>query len=265
MAFPHSQRVIYERCPLAEVVAQLKFQPILRIDSEAPAAFQETIRATYPQYANVPQPLPVGVPPNTPPQIVSMMQGLGAAHLGTRHRFASQDGRWEVFLARESLELRTIKYDRWEDFRQRLEQLRESLQRIYAPGAYLRIGLRYVDVIRRSALGLQDVPWSELLTPHIAGVLASPELAPSIDGTGSQTHCSLGDNTFLTIKALLVKHATEGPELCFMIDADFHTHQTTEIADAANRLDGFNQMGWRFFRWCIQQRLHDAMEPHNID
>lgn len=265
MPFPHSQRVIYQRCPLAEVVAHLRFQPILRIDSEAPAAFQETIRAAYPQYANVPQPLPVGVPPNTPPQIVTMMQGLGGIHLGTRHRFASQDGQWEVYLARETLELRTTKYNRWEDFRDRFRQVRESLETIYGPGDYLRIGLRYVDVIRRSVLGLQDVPWSELLKPYIAGVLASPELAPRIDGTGSQTHCNLGDDSFLTLKAGLVRHATEGPELCFMIDCEFHTHQSTEVDDAATKLDGFNQMGGRFFRWCIQQRLHDAMEPHNVD
>jgi uncharacterized protein (TIGR04255 family) len=249
-----------------EVIAQLKFPPILRIDSEAPAAFQDTIRTVYPQYADVPQP-PPGLPANVPPQIANMMQGFGGVRLGgSRHRFASQDGKWEAFLTRESLELKTTDYDRWENFRDRIAQLRDSLERLYAPSIYLRIGLRYVDVFRRSKLGLQDVPWSDLLKPSIAGVLASPDLAPGIDALGNQSHCRLEGNSFLTLRTGIVKPAEgEDAEQCFLIDCDYHTHQPTEIANATARLDEFNQTAGKFFRWCIEQRLHTAMEPGDIN
>ena len=50
MPFPDSERVIYQRNPLLEVICQLRFPSILRIDSEAPAVFQERVRKEYPMY-----------------------------------------------------------------------------------------------------------------------------------------------------------------------------------------------------------------------
>ena len=47
MAFPEVERVIYERNPLDEVICQLRFPAILKID-EPPIAFQEQIRTRYP-------------------------------------------------------------------------------------------------------------------------------------------------------------------------------------------------------------------------
>jgi uncharacterized protein (TIGR04255 family) len=46
--FPDSDRVIYDRNPLIEVICQLRFPPILRVDSEVPARFQEQIRDDFP-------------------------------------------------------------------------------------------------------------------------------------------------------------------------------------------------------------------------
>src|SRR4051794_35988880 len=50
MAFPDAPRVLYEINPLDEVVCQLKFPPVLRIDAEMPVGFQEAIRAQFPLY-----------------------------------------------------------------------------------------------------------------------------------------------------------------------------------------------------------------------
>ncbi len=50
MTFPSRQRIIYERNPLDRVICQVRFPPILRIDSEIPAVFQERIRKDFPEY-----------------------------------------------------------------------------------------------------------------------------------------------------------------------------------------------------------------------
>src|SRR6266852_706318 len=46
--FPEFTRVIYQRNPLVEVVCQLRFSPILRIDTDPPAEFQDRIRSAFP-------------------------------------------------------------------------------------------------------------------------------------------------------------------------------------------------------------------------
>jgi uncharacterized protein (TIGR04255 family) len=260
MALPESPRIIYRRNPLGEVVVHLRFPPILRIDSEPPAAFQDEIRADYPQYADASaKPM---LPPNLPPQILSLMQGLSAGRTGAaRHQFSTQDKKWQVGLTRESFELKTSSYTRWETFRGRLVRLRGALEAVYRPGAYSRIGLRYVNVIRRSSIGLANAPWSELLAPYIAGELSAPELADGIDSASSQMHCRIADSDcFLTLKTGIVLAEPE-KERCFLIDGDFHTHGNTEMDNVLDTLDRFNRTSGRLFRWCIKQRLHDALEP----
>src|SRR2546430_17531048 len=48
MLFPESERVVYDKNPLASVICQLRFPPILKIDAELPSTFQDRIRAEYP-------------------------------------------------------------------------------------------------------------------------------------------------------------------------------------------------------------------------
>ena len=172
-------------------------------------------------------------------------------------------------MTRETLELKTTAYQRWEEFRDRAANLQAAFGQVYKPSFYARIGLRYVNVIRRSLLGLVDVPWAELLKPHIAGELSTPELGNRIDSLSSHLHCQLeGDNCYLTLKtAIALAEVGQGKEKeqCFLIDSDFHTHIQTEITNVANILNIFNRVSGRLFRWSIQQRLHDALEPESIN
>jgi uncharacterized protein (TIGR04255 family) len=72
MAFPEAPRVIYEKNPLDEVLCQLRFPTVLKIDAEPPAAFQELIRADYPFYERKPTfKLPPGLPAGVAQMVVS--------------------------------------------------------------------------------------------------------------------------------------------------------------------------------------------------
>ena len=51
MVFPNFERVVYKKNPLEEVICQLRFPPILRIDSGNAADFQDVIRQDYPLYS----------------------------------------------------------------------------------------------------------------------------------------------------------------------------------------------------------------------
>jgi uncharacterized protein (TIGR04255 family) len=263
MAFPETTRVIYRKNPLAEVAVQLRFPPILKIDAESPAAFQDVIRLDYPRYSLLPSGNPM--PANIPPQIRNLIQSMGIRSGPVRHLFEAEDQKWQVVLNRETLELRTKVYRRWEEFRDRVSKLRVAFEQVYRPTSYSRLDLRYVDVVRRSLVGLAGIPWSELLNPYVAGELSAPELASGIDTVTRELHCRLeGDNCYLTLKSGLARADPER-EACFLIDSNFHTHERTEIPNVASVLDTFNRTSGRLFRWSIQQRLHDALEPEPAD
>ena len=257
MSFPESERVLYDRNPLAEVICQLRFPPILRIDSDV-ADFQEAIRGEYPLYAEEQVSVP-GVPPEIAEMIKGAMPGPKPAK-----KFGSADGRWTVALTREFVALQTSDYVRWEEFRGRLRAVLDTTERIFRPAFYTRVGLRYRDVIRRSRLALDPTtPWSQLLKPHIAGELAT-EIGSHVT---ELTHVSL--IRLAGGGSVRIRHGLSKPEgqeeQSYSIDTDFFTVDRTELPNANDRLDYFNQQAARLFRWCIADQLHRAMGPRRIE
>jgi uncharacterized protein (TIGR04255 family) len=258
MPFPDADRVLYEINPLDEVICQVRFPPILKIDVEDPAGFQEEIRSEYPNY-NAKSPVRLGG--NVPPHLAELFAADLPFGGKKSHEFGSRDEAWKLSLSRQFLALTCKKYDRWENFRHRLGVGLEALKRHYAPTYFTRIGLRYQDVINRTKLGLADTPWSDLLKPPVAGLLGEPVTAASVAALQGTTILDLpGDIGKVQFQHALATHP-ETNEAVFVIDCDFFTEQQTEPTDVLDRLDTFNRKARLFFRWCITDTLHQAMRP----
>jgi uncharacterized protein (TIGR04255 family) len=262
MAFPDAPRVIYENNPLQEVICQLRFPPVLRIDAEPPAAFQEQVRADYPFYELKSA---VQFPSGLPPEIAQMV-GAGLPFAGQKwHEFASKDRAWDLKLNRESISLACRSYTRWEDFRQRLARPFEALMTQYQPSFVTRIGLRYQDVIRRSPLDLKDAPWNQLLQPWVTCALGPAETAGEVENLQAVTIIRLPNEAGKTqVSYGLGKDPTLENETVFVIDTDFFTEQQTDPSDVFQRLDALHRQAGLLFRWCITDRLHEAMGPHPL-
>ena len=104
--FSNDERVIYAKRQLVEVICQLRFPEILKIDVSEPADFQERIRRDYPQYEKKIEQLP--------PQMVNgkpVPQGTV-----NNYQFVSAEGQWRVSLTKGFIALSTYGYTRWEDF-----------------------------------------------------------------------------------------------------------------------------------------------------
>jgi uncharacterized protein (TIGR04255 family) len=270
MQLPDPERVIYGENPLQGVICQLRFPSILRIASELPTAYQEKIRRQYPLYSEkheiqseLLQQVPQSISKQLPPQIFEL---LAATTSKRSYEFTTEDNFWTITLASDSLALTSHRYQRWEDFRNHLQGPLEALSDIYTPPAFFsRIGLRYQNVIQRSGDELKNAPWSELLQPYIAGVLAAPEVnEDAIDNVMQRVEIRLDSyNSRVRIVHGLVELVENG-ESCYLIDNDFFTEQRTETSDALSRLDYFNQQSRRLFRWSITDKLHEAMVPQRI-
>lgn len=146
-------RQIFKRRQLLEVICQLRFPDILKIESTDPAEFQDRIRGEYPQYQKKVEQLP--------PQIVNgkpVPQGTV-----NNYQFISEDSQWKVSLTKGFVALSTHGYLRWEEFAKRLDRVLAALIQLYQPAYFTRVGLRYINAIDRAALGLEDCLWRELI------------------------------------------------------------------------------------------------------
>jgi uncharacterized protein (TIGR04255 family) len=262
MLFPDSERVIYDKNPLIQVICQLRFPAILKIDSELPVEFQERIRHKYPIFrekATGTEQIPQEFTQQLPPAIVSSLFGGG----NKASEFVTDDDLWVVTLTRDFLALTSNQYKHWEQFKEHLQEPFAALQGIYGPAYFSRVGLRYQNVIQRSQLALSDSKWSDLINPSIAGELSDSEIATAVQETATVTLLNLGDSSGqVRIRHGLAKN-NENNEQCYMIDSDFFTDQRTEVENGINILNTFNSANRRLFRWCITDKLHDAMEPGN--
>src|SRR5262245_23979606 len=109
---PPSSRVQYANNTLEEVLCQLRFPPILKIGSPAPAGFQERLRDQYPLFREQSEASIILPPGSSIP--IDLARLVPTA---TAYEFASADEVWKLSLARDFIALTCSKYDRWENFR----------------------------------------------------------------------------------------------------------------------------------------------------
>lgn len=261
--FPETPRVIYQRNPLVEVICQLRFPSILRIATEAPASFQESIRSRYPFFR---EERSVNLVPGVPEEIAKVIQSEAQQTTAAlRYSFTSEDEKWQAHLTRDFLALTTTDYSRWEDFEGHLTELIKAVLDNYSPGFYTRIGLRYRDVVRPLELGLADWEWKDLLKPEIAGELGSSLVCNAVEVAKRELVLRLPGGGQLKVRhGLVTPNGETVTDPQFLIDADFFINSRTETNDAFGHLKRFNREAGNFFRWCIQEKLHDALRPQSV-
>ena len=260
MQFPETERVIYTVNPLDQVICQLRFPPILRIEAETPAGFQDRIRKEFPQFQEKAEFAAI-----LPPELVQILSQEIIQSLKPSHKvyhFASSDGSLVVSLASSFVSLTSSNYERWESFIENLQLVLDALKEEYSPAYFTRIGLRYRNLIQKQELGLQDAEWPELLNENLIRELATPSLAEAIEDVAHRILMRVGTGqTKVHIQHGLAFNPDTKQFLGYGIDCDFFIEGETNVDSAIDQLDEFNHYNRRLFRWCISDRLHDAMEP----
>lgn len=254
MPFQESKRVLYGKNPLEEVVCQLRFPPILRIDAEAPAAFQDRVRETFPLYRRAATPM-LALP--LPPEVMQALGGGG----GAVHEFATANEACTLSLSRDFIALTTKDYKEWADFKNKMLAPLEALISIYTPAFFTRVGLRYRDRIDRDLFGVADKSWHELLKAEALGELADAAIGPHVEHILRELVVRLTP----TSGRVRIVHGLqrENERVNYVIDADFFTEEQTNTKVVNDVLDAFNRRAGHLFRWYITPELNRAMEPRD--
>ena len=269
MPFSNFQRVIYKKNPLIEVVCQLRFPRILKINDKQPADFQEIIRGKFPLFqVSVEQQQQFAVdfgaielPPT--PRILQ-------SEAINNYKFSSPDEKWHINLTSTFLALSTYSYDRWENF---IENLREPLQALidlYQPAFFERVGLRYVDAFKRSTLGLNDCDWSELIQPFVLGFMSNSEIKGDVLNQNAVVELNIGNGAIAQIRTskgfvsdMSLGFPMPAGEESFILDSDmFMLKKTANEVDVS--LKYLHDYSTKLIRSVITDKLHEAMEPEGI-
>lgn len=267
MKFTDYERVIYEHNLLDAVICQVRFPTILKIDTEVPSAFQERLPAEYIdliENQEVIFEVQIGGKPLAQRDDTGQISTPGMKNYG----FLSEGSKWKVNLTRNFLALSAGpgSYAKWSEFKSKFESVLSAFIEVYKPAVFTRVGLRYVNVVARSKLNLPDVDWGELIAPPLLGVLGSDELKENVKALQSIFVMGLEDGeSEVRVSAGIMKAAAESDETCFVIDSDYYDLKRRKPEDLLPRLDLFHAQAFGLFRWCITDRLHNAMNPRKME
>jgi len=263
MTFPEKERVIYESNPLRQVLCQVRFPAILQIGSEIPAAFQNRVRRTYPIYHENKE---TGQFPEEIASILERFSPVKRAE-GIHHTFGTHSGERTITLHPDFVAFEDKQYEQWETFSEQFKLARESLEEIYSPDSYTRIGLRYKDVIDRAELGLGNEPWGKLLNRSLTGIVGDDEIGQKVQKDISITTIALDEvaGAIVTLRhGLTIIEEEEEQSQVYVIDSDFFIAERREKDDVAEILAHFNRAARNLFRWAITDRLHQALGPTGL-
>jgi uncharacterized protein (TIGR04255 family) len=167
MAQATTSTVTYTNTPLVDVTCQLTFPQNLKISAGPPVGFQEKVKDMFPMF--------------------------GLTQDRTAYNFMSSDQRWQLVLGKGALTLVARQYDDWKNFSKYLQGAISALEQEYPPQFFLRVGLRFRNIVRKSALGVTDKEWNQLLQAKWTGDLAWAGTAGEMKATHSEVLMGLND------------------------------------------------------------------------
>lgn len=263
-------RVVYGKNPLAEVVCQIRFQRL-----QLPATTLETLQHALEShgYSQLHEESSFSVLVESGPERNSIapqfVQGDTIRH------FSRPDGSSKISLSSEFIAFTSNNYSSWDGYLPGLLQSVAELINRVGTLAITRIGLRYRDVIERSVLGLEGIPWYELINPFLLGPLANNALCEegqldekAFESQISQCLMRLDECSLLLQTSLLTSVADASK--AFLIDADFFHeidgnkefgNATTSVNELVALLETLHSNAGALFRRAITEKLHDALCP----
>lgn len=260
--FSSKERCIYGANQLADVICQLRFPEILSIGTTVPAQFQELIRNEYPKYSarkEAPAPRIKGGPDGF--AIENQQETIN-------YQFTSADNIWRVNLTSSFISLACTQYTKWEDFAAHLDKPLAAFIKTYQPAYFERIGLRYINLISRKRLQIEDVPYSDLISPSYLGVIADEDVPEhTVMRCNVNLEMAIRGGCFVKINAgpaVMKKNGSQESDPCFAFDQDLYMKGNIPVNMSTGALHTLHSQAYPIFRDAITDRLHRELDPKEI-
>jgi uncharacterized protein (TIGR04255 family) len=260
-------RVRYDKNPIAEVICQARFPAVAQFSECLPDELRSKLAS-------------LGYTKESKEQkfSISMTFGGGAQNqpaLSNIFHFDSEKTPHRVSICPEFVALTCAKYWSWDEFRPLFIKAYAAVDGYLGDNTLVRLGLRYKDLIEREPLGLDGVPWSELIAPFLLGPLAAHSLSDQQDSSDelvstfvSQATIPLDDCMLLLQSSLL--RSMDSERTAFLIDSDFFIEASDgsrlsgEREKISEALTSLHTHAGSLFRRGITEKLHNALGPQAI-
>jgi uncharacterized protein (TIGR04255 family) len=171
----------------------------------------------------------------------------------SQHTFKSKKGDWQVSASSLSIRLESLKYDNFEVFAQRLEQLIEWTATFRDSDFFTRVGLRYINLVPISEGSVQGWVNDALVAPLIAGRFGTPDrYIQEVGGFAAP-------GRYLFRHGLVPEGsgASKGAPI-YLFDFDFY-EETVEAERVVKLVQALHQQSFAFFMWAIGPKAVTAM------
>jgi uncharacterized protein (TIGR04255 family) len=235
--------------PLASVLVQVRFSPVLEVSEEHLAGrVQKALREEYP-FVRGETELAITLSPgaDSPPMPIP-----------TRlWRFVDADDTWRVTLASGFVSLETQAYAGHEDFFARLLRVLVAVEEIVSPPAAERVGVRYTQRLTEP----DDLSrLAEFVRPEVLGAGAVRDGNDSFSLCLTQANTQFDDVSLSARWGLLSPNAgidavippLEQPN--WLMDIDVYDERREAFAPAvlADRALAHSRRQYQFFRWAVE-------------
>ena len=241
--------ILLEDPPLARVLVQVRFAPVLAVATESfVGPFQQALAESYPiGSSGVEFAINMPAPAEAPPTATE-----------TRlWRFETVDGFSRVTLATSFVAFETELYEGHKAFLSALLHVLEAVAEHIKPVQVQRAGIRYVQWLTESA-DLERV--GEFFRPELLGVVAVPEAAEHLDLCLTQARHSVDGMTLAARWGRLpagagmdiIVQPVDKPSWVFDIDVFDEARSLFDPAELVERAESYSRRQYQFFRWAIR-------------
>lgn len=253
-----NRRVFYKKCQLESVTFQINFNPILSIETDFPAEFQKEIINEFPFYSEYIETRQIQIDDN----IKFPLKQIDSK----KHVFHSKDKQTILSLSSSYLSISVNRYEKFEKFLDPILYVSKIFYRIYNPIYFTRIGLRYIDLFRRSKLGLENSSWNELIKDEYLGFYKNIK-NDELKRMRNEYLIEINENSVVRILTGFVytkaEQLNEKPELCFLLDSDFFYKHEFGLEDLNDKLSFLHNNSIGLVAEVVTEKLNDKMEPED--
>lgn len=217
---------------LDRVICQIRFPAVLEIDRRVDE-FQKAIRSEYPRYS----------------QSAPIPMNLVDAPVPVDHVFQTADSQWSINLSVAALSLTTTQYTGWDEFKNRFVKALDAATELFEISECHRIGLRYVNAVRPSSIGLND-PIQTLRSPYAE--MMSPAIGDFRSMNAVQEYI-IPDDVFC--RSIVGNIQFYNNEAGTLIDDDTSIEKTVSVDKVTGILDDLNRISLDIFKNIASDEL----------
>jgi uncharacterized protein (TIGR04255 family) len=237
LSVPEAPRRVYVQNFIATAVCELRIPTLIEIDPAEMNTIGHALRKRFPLSATVTD--------------VDLGPGLNSANAEASQQYRTRDTKSIITIRRSALSVETTSYTSYERFREDIELLASTTSKLIDTDFFVRVGLRFVNVIPLSA------SLDGYINPLLTASLESKAFGRVRQHLTEVRGLARSRGEF-SLRYGLLPRTDPRTKVGYTIDMDFGL-QSVDALELMPVLDTFRDEAHNLFEWCIGDKTRALM------